>query len=41
MLRGRGGKEKEWIDYVLSDIRAFGIARSWEATALEAEIDNR
>ena len=23
--RGRGGKEKEWTDYVQSDIRAFGI----------------
>ena len=24
--RGRGGKEKEGIDYVQSDVRAFGIA---------------
>ena len=24
--RGRGGKEKEWTDYVQSDIRVFGIA---------------
>ena len=23
--RGRGGKEKEWTEYVQSDIRAFGI----------------
>ena len=37
--RGRGGKEKKWTDCVQSDIRAFGIAGSWEATALEAEID--
>ena len=32
--RGRGGKEKEWTDCVQSDIRAFGIARDWKATAL-------
>ena len=38
MRRGRGGKEKEWTDCVQSDIRAFGIAGSWEATALEADI---
>ena len=36
--RGRGGKEKEWTDYVQSDIRAFGIARGWKATALKAEV---
>ena len=36
--RGRGGKEKEWIDYVQSDIRAFGIAGDWKATALKAEV---
>ena len=36
--RGRGGKEKEWTDCVQSDIRAFGIVRGWEATALEAEV---
>ena len=35
--RGRVGKEKEWTDYVKSDIRAFGISRDWKATALEAE----
>ena len=34
--RGRGGKEKEWTDCVQSDIRVFGIAGDWEATALEA-----
>ena len=27
--RARGGKEKEWIDYVQSDVRAFGIAGCW------------
>ena len=35
--RGRGGKEKEWTDFVQSDIRAFGITGDWKATALEAE----
>ena len=39
MRRGRGGTEKEWIDCVQSDIRAFGIiAGYWKATALEAEV---
>ena len=38
MRRGRGGKEKEWTDCVPSDIRAFGIARDWKATALKAEM---
>ena len=36
--RGRGGKEKEWTDCVQSDIRAFGIAGDWKATALKAEV---
>ena len=36
--RGRGGKEKEWTDCVQSDIRAFGVAGNWKATALEAEV---
>ena len=35
--RGRGGKEKEWTDSVQSDIRTFGIAGDWKATALKAE----
>ena len=38
MRRGRGGKEKEWIDCVQSDVRAFGIAGDWKATALEAGV---
>ena len=38
MRRGRGGKEKEWIDCVQSDIRAFGIAGDWKATALKVEV---
>ena len=36
--RGRGGKKKGWTECVQSDIRAFGIARGWKATALEAEV---
>ena len=36
--RGRDGKEKEWTDCVQSDIRAFGIAGDWKATALKAEV---
>ena len=38
MRRGRGRKEKEWSDYVQSDIRAFGIMGDWKATALKAEM---
>ena len=38
MRRGRDGKEKEWTDCVQSDIRAFGIAGHWKATALETEV---
>ena len=35
----RGGREeKEWTDYVQSDIRAFGVAGDWKATALKAEV---
>ena len=36
--RGRDGKDKEWTDCVQSDIRAFGLARDWKATALKAEV---
>ena len=36
--RGRGGEEKEWTDCVQSNIRTFGIAGDWKATALEAEV---
>ena len=36
--KGRGGKEKDWIDYVQSDIRVFAIAGGWKATALKAEV---
>ena len=36
--RRRGGKEKERTDCVQSDIRAFGIAVDWKATALKAEV---
>ena len=34
--RGRSGKEKEWVDCVQSDIRAFGIAGHWKVTVLKA-----
>ncbi|CAN0468548.1 unnamed protein product, partial [Ascophyllum nodosum] len=37
--RGRGGKGKKWTDCVQNDIRAFGIAGDWKATAvLKAEV---
>ena len=36
--RGRGGKEKEWAEYIPSAVRAFGIAGDRKATALEAEV---
>ena len=36
--RGRGGKEKEWIDCVQSDFRAFSITGDWKATALKAGV---
>ena len=35
--RGRGGNEKEWTDCVQSNIRVFGKAGDWKATASEAE----
>ena len=36
--RGQCGKEKEWTNCVQSDIRAFGIAGDWKATALKAGV---
>ena len=36
MRRGRRGEEKEWIDWVQSDVRAFGIVVDWKVMALEA-----
>ena len=36
MRKGRGGKEKEWIDCAKNDNRAFGIAGDWKATAFGA-----
>ena len=36
--RGRGGKEKEWIDYVQIVVRVFDIARASKATAFEAGV---
>ena len=38
MRRGRCGKEKEWIDCVQSDIRAFGTMEDWKTMALKAEV---
>ena len=38
MRRGRDGKEKEWIHYVQSDFRAFGITGDWKATTLKAGV---
>ena len=37
-VRRGGGKEKEWTDCVQSDMRAFGIAGDWKATASKAEV---
>ena len=36
--RGWGGKEKQLVDCVQSDIRAFGIAEDWKVTAIKAEV---
>ena len=36
--RGQGGNEKERIDCVQSDIRAFVITGDWKATALKAAV---
>ena len=36
--RGPGGQEKEWTNCVQSDIRAFGIAGDWKATAFKADV---
>ena len=33
--RGRGGKEKEWVDCVARDVRAFGISGDWESLSLQ------
>ena len=35
---GRDGNEKEWKDCIQSDVRAYGIAGDWKATALKAEV---
>ena len=34
--RGWSEKEKKWADGIQGDIRAFGIAGDWKATALKA-----
>ena len=36
--RGRDGKEKKRTDCVQSDIRTFGIAGDWKASALKYEV---
>ena len=36
--RGWRVKEKELTDCVQSDVRTFGIAREWKATALDVEV---
>ena len=36
--RGRGGKEKEWVDCVEKDVRAFGISGDWEALSLQEDV---
>ena len=36
--RGWSGKGEKWTDCVQSDIRAFGIAGNWKATALKADV---
>ena len=35
--RGRGGKEKEWIDCVERDVRSFGISGDWESLSLQED----
>ena len=37
-MKRMGWEGEEWTDCVQSDIRAFGIAGDWKATALEAEV---
>ena len=36
--RGRGGKEKEWVDCVEKDVRAFGILRDWDELSLQEDV---
>ncbi|CAN0119649.1 unnamed protein product [Ascophyllum nodosum] len=33
--RGPGGKEKEWKDCVVEDLRLFGITGDWNTAALD------
>ena len=35
---GTGRKEKEWVDCVEKDDRAFGISEDWEALSLQEDI---
>ena len=34
----RGGKEKEWVDCVEKDVRAFDISGDWEALSLQEDV---
>ena len=36
--RGRGRKEKEWVDGVERNVRAFGISGDWEALSLQEDV---
>ena len=38
MRKGQGGKKKELIDCVQSDVRAFGVSGDSKATALKAGV---
>ena len=33
--RGPGGKEKEWTDCVVDDLRLFGVTGDWRTAALD------
>ena len=33
--RGPGGKEKDWMDCVVDDLRLFGITGDWSTAALD------
>ena len=38
MRKGRGGKEKEWIDCAKSDAEAFDISGEWKDVVMEAGV---
>ena len=39
--RGRGGKEKEWVDCIQSDVPAFGLAGDWKTTVWRQRFELR